>query len=32
MIENGEMTSDLNFVGKVVEDICYNNAVNYFGV
>ncbi len=32
MIENGEMTSDLNLVGKVVEDICYNNAVNYFGV
>ena len=32
MIENGEITSDLNFVGKVVEDICYNNAVNYFGV
>ena len=32
MIENGEMTSDLNFIGKVVEDICYNNAVNYFGV
>ena len=32
MIENGEMTSDLNFVGKVVEDICYNNAVYYFGV
>lgn len=32
MIENCEITSDLNFVGKVVEDICYNNAVNYFGV
>ena len=32
MIENGEMTSDLNLVGKVVEDICYKNAVNYFGV
>ena len=32
MIEDGEMTSDLQLVGKVVEDISYNNAVNYFGV
>lgn len=32
MIENGEMTSDLILVGRVVEDICYNNAVNYFGI
>ena len=32
MIENGEMTSDIKLVGKVVEDICYNNAINYFGV
>lgn len=30
MIENGEMTADLNFVGKVVEDICYNNSIKYF--
>ncbi len=32
MIEEGLMTTDLEFVGKVVEDICYNNAINYFGV
>lgn len=31
MIENGEMTSDIELVGKVVKDICYNNASNYFG-
>ena len=30
MIENGEMTADLAFVGKVVEDICYNNSIKYF--
>lgn len=30
MIENGEMTADLEFVGKVVEDICYNNSIKYF--
>lgn len=32
MIEKGEMTSDMNVVGKVVEDICYNNAINYLGM
>ncbi len=32
MIENGEMTQDMKLVGKVVEDISYNNAINYFGV
>nr|MBO4518016.1 glucuronate isomerase [Clostridia bacterium] len=32
LIENGEMTNDTEFVGKVVKDICYNNAINYFGV
>ena len=30
LIENGEMTQDLNLVGKVVKDICYNNAISYF--
>ena len=30
MIENGEMTADLEFVGKVVEDICYHNSIKYF--
>lgn len=32
LIENGEMTNDLELVGKVVKDVSYNNAVNYFGV
>ncbi|MBR1677557.1 MAG: glucuronate isomerase [Clostridia bacterium] len=32
LIENGEMTADLELVGKVIKDICYNNAINYFGV
>ena len=32
LIENGEMTTDLEFVGKVIKDICYNNAIKYFGV
>jgi len=31
-IENGEMTSDLRLVGKVIEDICYNNSIKYLGV
>lgn len=30
MIEKGEITSDLAFVGNVVKDICYSNTVNYF--
>ena len=29
LIENGQMTSDLNLVGKVVKDICYNNSIEY---
>ncbi len=32
MMENGEMTSDMELVGAVIEDICINNAVNYFGI
>ena len=30
LIENGEYPADIPFVGKIVQDICYNNAVNYF--
>ena len=30
LIENGEMTSDLNFVGNVIKDISFNNSVKYF--
>ena len=32
MMERGEMTSDFNLVGKVVEDISYNNSIKYLGV
>lgn len=32
LIENGEMTSNMDIVGEVVKDICYNNATKYFGV
>ncbi len=32
LIENGEMTSDMSFVGTVVKDICYNNAISYFNM
>ncbi|MEG2015301.1 MAG: glucuronate isomerase, partial [Clostridia bacterium] len=30
LIERGEYPRDIEFVGKVIEDICYNNAKNYF--
>ena len=32
MMEKGEMTSDIEFVGNVVKDICINNVVEYLGV
>ncbi len=32
MMERGEMTSNLELVGKVVKDVCYNNAITYLGV
>ena len=30
MMESGEMTGDMDFVGSVVQDICYNNSIAYF--
>jgi glucuronate isomerase len=30
-IENGEIPDDMSLAGKMVEDICYNNAKGYFG-
>lgn len=30
-IENGELPDDIDWTGKIVADICYNNASNYFG-
>jgi glucuronate isomerase len=29
-IENGELPNDIDWVGKVIQDICYHNAKNYF--
>lgn len=31
LIEEGEVTADLNLVGKTIEDVCYNNSIKYFG-
>lgn len=30
LIEDGEYPDDVDFVGTIVQDICYNNAVKYF--
>ena len=30
LMERGEITKDVEFVGKVVKDICYINAIKYF--
>ena len=30
-IENGELPNDLEWTGKIIKDICYYNAKNYFG-
>lgn len=32
MMEKGEMTQDEKLVGKVVQDICYNNSIKYLGM
>ena len=31
-VENGEAPEDYKLLGKMVENISYNNAVNYFGI
>jgi len=31
-IEDGELPADLDFLGQMVEDICYNNAKKYFNL
>jgi glucuronate isomerase len=31
-VENGEAPEDYNLLGGMVEDISFNNAVNYFGI
>ena len=30
-IENGELPNDIEWTGKIIKDICYYNAKNYFG-
>ena len=30
-IEKGEMPNDLAWTGKIIQDICFHNAKNYFG-
>ncbi|MGN6533413.1 MAG: glucuronate isomerase [Ginsengibacter sp.] len=30
-IENGELPNDIEWTGKIIQNICYNNAKNYFG-
>ena len=32
LIEQGEMTSNLDFVGNVIKDICFNNSAKYFNL
>ena len=31
-IENGEMPNDIKWTGKIIQDICYYNAKNYFNL
>lgn len=31
-IENGELPADYGLIGETIRDICYRNAVNYFGI
>lgn len=30
-IEAGELPADIEWIGKIIQDICFNNAKNYFG-
>lgn len=32
LMENGEMTTDEKLAGEVIKDICYRNAISYFGI
>ena len=32
LIEQGEMTSNLDFVGEVIKDVCFNNSAKYFNL
>ncbi|WP_421020040.1 glucuronate isomerase, partial [Klebsiella pneumoniae] len=30
-VENGLLPNDINWIGKIIEDICFHNANKYFG-
>jgi glucuronate isomerase len=30
-VENGELPTDIEWIGQIVQDICYRNADRYFG-
>lgn len=30
-VENGELPADIEWIGKIIQDICYTNASKYFG-
>ncbi len=30
-VENGELPADINWIGKIIENICYYNARDFFG-
>jgi glucuronate isomerase len=32
LMENNQMTQDMNLVGKLIEDISYNNSIKYFNM
>ena len=31
-VENGELPNDMKLLGRLVEDVSFNNAKNYFGI
>lgn len=31
-VENGELPNDIDLIGRTLEDICFNNARDYFGI
>jgi glucuronate isomerase len=31
-VENGEYPNNPEFLGRMIQDICYNNAKEYFGI
>lgn len=31
-IENGELPAEIDLIGDTIQDICYRNAINYFGI